>query len=436
MEANVLRDAWWPEEAAGFDRPAPACAAPLVRPARTRLAYLTNVYPKISHSFIQTEIAALERAGLAVDRFTIRRSAQAPSDAEEEAEAARTTALLDGNLKGLAGAVLERLATRPRATLGALVQALRRHGGWGGGRDGIVRALAYFVEAAALARSMERRGIAHVHVHFGTNSVAVARLATRMAAIGYSFTVHGPDEFDAPQRLDIKGKIADAAFVAGVSHYGRGQLLRWADPADWGKVHVVRCAVAPRFLAEIPPPTAGLSSRFVCVARLSAQKGLPLLIEAAALMPRDRAFIIDIIGDGEDREEIEAQIARLGLGERVRLLGWRAPAGVREALGQARAFVLPSFAEGLPVVLMEAMGVGRSVIATAVAGVPELVDASTGWLVPCGSAKALSEAMTAALNAAPEELDAMGRAGRARVAAMHDPDVNAGTLATLLRAFL
>lgn len=436
MEANILRDAWLPEEAAGFDRPAPACAAPLVRPARTRLAYLTNVYPKISHSFIQTEIAGLERAGLTIDRFTIRRSAQAPSDAEEEAEAARTTALLDGNLRGLAVAVLERLATRPRATLGALVQALRRHGGWGGGHDGVVRALAYFVEAAALARGMEARGIRHVHVHFGTNSVAVARLATKMAVIGYSFTVHGPDEFDAPQRLDLKGKITDAAFVAGVSHYGRGQLLRWADPASWNKVHVVRCAVARAFLSQAPAPTAGLSSRFVCVARLSAQKGLPLLIEAAALMPRDRAFTIDIIGDGEDRAKIKAQIARLGLGARVRLLGWRAPAQVHEALGQARAFVLPSFAEGLPVVLMEALGVGRPVIATAVAGIPELVNADTGWLVPCGSAKALSHAMAAALDAAPEELDAMGRAGRARVAAMHDPDVNARRLAGLLRPLL
>jgi len=432
MEANVLREAsLLKDRVPGPGKATPARTAPANTPARTRLAYLVNVYPKISHSFIQTEIAALERAGLRVERFTVRRSADAPSDAEEQAETARTSALLDGNLPGLAGAVLANLATRPRLTLSTLVQALQRHG-----RDGIVRAFAYFVEAAALALHLERRGIKHVHVHFGTNSVAVARLAARMAAIGYSFTAHGPDEFDAPQRLDLKGKIADAAFVVGVSHYGRGQLLRWADPASWDKVHVVRCAVARQFLSQARAPIASASNRLVCVARLSAQKGLPLLIEAAALIPPERPFTIDIIGDGEDRAIIEAHIARLGLGERVRLLGWHPPAGVRQALRQARAFVLPSFAEGLPVVLMEAMGLGRPVIATAVAGIPELVDASTGWIVPCGSSEALANAMTAALDAAPERLAAMGEAGRARVAAMHDPDANARTLAALLQPSL
>ncbi|MDX3899199.1 MAG: glycosyltransferase [Sphingobium sp.] len=436
MEAYVLRDARLVEEedARPRDRTPSVPDVPASIPVGTRLAYLVNVYPKISHSFIHSEIAALERAGLTVDRFTVRRSPDASPDAEEQAEAARTTALLDGNFQGLAAGVVQRLIARPRRTLSTLAWAVRARGG-----HGIVRTLAYFMEAAALARDLERRSVKHVHVHFGTNSVAVARLAARLSSITYSFTAHGPDEFDAPLALDLRGKIAEAAFVVGVSHYGRGQLLRWADLADWGKVHVVRCAVARHFLADVED-AAGLAEaprlRLVCVARLSAQKGLPLLIEAVARIPRETAFTLDIIGDGEDRKILEAHIARLGVGDRIGLLGWCAPEQVQRELRSATALVLPSFAEGLPVVLMEALAVGRPVIATAVAGIPELVDDRNGWLIPCGSVEALASAMIAALEADPESLRTMGAAGRARVAAMHDPDRNAGTLASLLRPFL
>src|SRR5690606_25558584 len=231
---------------------------------------------------------------------------------------------------------------------------------------GLVRALAYFAEAAALAERLDRSGVRHVHVHFGTNPATVAQLATRMADITYSFTVHGPDEFDAPGPLDLAGKIAEAAFVAGVSSFGRGQLMRWSDPSHWDRIHVVRCALAPLFLdtPSVPEP----SRRLVCVARLNAQKGLPLLIDAMAHLAEEPDFMLDIIGDGEQRPAIEAQIAQAGQGHRIRLLGWRSPQEVFRELAGARAFVLPSFAEGLPVVLMEALALGRPVIATAIAG--------------------------------------------------------------------
>ena len=397
-----------------------------------RVAYLVNVYPKVSHSFIRTEIAALERAGFAVDRFTIRRSPDTFCDGEDGAEAGRTMSLLEGNARGLAKAVLRRLLKRPGATAGALLHALR-----GAGVRDLVRACAYFAEAAVLAECLERRHVRHVHVHFATNPVAVARLAARMASITYSFTAHGPDEFDAPIALDLRGKIADAAFVAGVSSFGRGQLMRWADTAHWDKIHVVRCAVAPHFLRRQADPAAGLAApHLVCVARLSAQKGLTLLIEAASRIAPRREFTIDIIGDGEERAEIAAQIRRQGLQTRVRLLGWRPSEAVRHEVARARALILPSFAEGLPVVLMEALAVGRPVIATAIAGIPELVDEKNGWLIPSGSVDALAGALEAALDATPEQLRVMGEVGRARVLEMHDPDVNASGLAALLLPFV
>ncbi|MET0251548.1 MAG: glycosyltransferase [Novosphingobium sp.] len=403
-------------------RPAPA-------PAPVRVGYLVNVYPKVSHSFIQTEITALERQGLVVDRFTIRRSPETFDSDEDRAEAGRTASLLDGNKLGLLAAAGRWLLRHPRKTGAALVASLRIHG-----IGNAVHACAYLAEAAALAEQLERRGIRHVHVHFGTNSAAVARLAARIAPITYSFTAHGPDEFDSPRALDLRGKIAEAAFVAGVSSFGRGQLMRWSDPSHWSRIHVVRCAVAPRFLLAEPGDGAGLATtRLVCVARLDAQKGLPLLLDAAARVARRRAFTLDIIGDGPGRATMEATIAARGLAGHVRLLGWQAPEEVRRAVLESRALVLASFAEGLPVVLMEALAVGRPVIATGVAGVPELVDQANGWLIPSGSVDAIADALEAVLDAPVDRLEAMGEVGRTRVRAMHDPDGNARELAELLR---
>jgi len=417
-------------ERAAFRTPAALGGLDPAKPVSGRVAYLVNVYPKVSHSFIRTEIGALERLGLAVSRFTIRRTPESFADNEDRAEAERTTPLLDGNWVALARAVLRSVLNRPGRTVSALRQSLRSTGV-------SVRALAYFAEAAALAEQMEKDNVRHVHVHFGTNPVAVARLAARLAPITYSFTAHGPDEFDAPLALDLPGKIAEASFVAGVSSFGRSQLMRWSSPAHWDRIEVVRCAVAPHFLRERAVDVAGLATKHLtCVARLSAQKGLPLLLLAAARIADTHDFVLDVIGDGEGRAVLEEQIDRLGLAGRVRLLGWRSSDDVREALSASRAMVLASFAEGLPVVLMEALALGRPVIATSIAGIPELVDHRNGWLVPAGSVEALAEAMKAVLDAPQEQLAAMGQVGRERVLAMHDPDGNARHLAGLLTPFL
>lgn len=409
------------------------------RPVRSRgaIAYLSNVYPKISHSFIQTEIAALERQGFEVHRFTVRRAGETPADPAERAEAGRTTALLEDR-GALASATLACLARQPLAALRALQLAWRT-----GGRGNRIRALAYFAEAALLARRLEAAGVSHLHAHFGTNPAMVARLVARLAPVTYSFTAHGPDEFDAPRALDLPGKIAEAAFVVGVSSFGRGQLMRWSHPDHWSRIHVVHCAPDPAFFAGLSQGGAmvedereggpdGEDTRFVCVARLSAQKGLPLLLEAVARVAVRRSIRLDLIGGGEDEAIIAAQIARLGMREVVTLHGWASPQTIRGALRGARALVLPSFAEGLPVVLMEAMALRRPVIATAIAGIPELVDGDVGWLVPSGSVDAIEGALDAALDAWPEELEAMGERARARVLDRHDPERCTGRMVDLL----
>lgn len=400
------------------------------RDNRLRIAMLTNAYPKVSHSFIRSEVLALERMGFAVERITVRRAAEPLVDMLDRREQTRTTILLDGAWGRLAVTVLRRAIVSPRRFATALFAAVTS----AIGAAGLLRNLAYLAEACRLATMLERKGIRHVHVHFGTNPAMVARLASKLAPITYSLTIHGPEEFDAPQALRLSEKIADAAFVAAVSDYGRAQLLRWADSRFWSRITVVRCGADEHFLKRpVPQSVDGLRSRrFLCVARLSAQKGIPLLIEAVDLL-RDLNFEVRIIGDGELRDAIEAQIAARNLASHIRLLGWQDRETIANELISARAFVLPSLAEGLPVVLMEALALRRPVIATAIAGIPELVDHETGWLIPAGSPEALASAMRAALSSSTDILASMGTLGRERVLKDHNTECNAGRLARLFR---
>jgi colanic acid/amylovoran biosynthesis glycosyltransferase len=395
------------------------------------IGYLTNVYPSVSHSFIRREILALEKHGIAVARFSVRRSVEPLPDPEDQRERSRTTVLLDAGTTAMIAATVRLAVTRPWRFVRALgaMQMMRRAAG--GGR---LRHLAYLTEAALLVRMMEQRAVRHLHVHFGTNPAAVAALCKVLGAISYSITVHGPEEFDAPIALSLPHKIAEATFVAAISSHGLGQLMRWSDRRDWNKLAIVRCGLDRRFLDHEACPPSATSAVLVCIARLDRQKGLSLLLDAVALVAPTLDVTVRIIGDGPMREELLTQIAKLGLAGRVRLLGWKSAAAIREELTAARALVLPSFAEGLPVVLMEALALHRPVIATWIAGVPELVDASCGWLVPPGSAHALAAAMSSALGASQASLVARGAAGHAIVRDRHDAMTNAAQLATLFSA--
>jgi len=403
------------------------------RPSAVRVAYLTNVYPKTSHSFIRREIMALERQGFDVQRFSVRSSDEDLPDGDDRREHGLTAVLLDGGVAALLRPVARLALTRP----GRLVKALRTALSLcTRGPADVPRHLAYLAEACRLILALEASAIRHVHVHFGTNPAAVALLATKLGAITFSMTVHGPDEFDAPVALSLGAKATAASFVVAVSHFGRGQLMRWLSPPDWSKINVVKCGIDLSFRAPTTAahgPSVQMPPTLVCIARLNAQKGLPLLIEASRLVADRLDFRLRIIGSGEMHAELEAMIIAYRLSDQVVLLGARSSDGVRDELIAARALVLPSFAEGLPVVLMEALSLGRPVISTVIAGIPELVDATCGWLVPSGSAHLLAETICTALRAEPETLAAMGAVGRRRIDRDHDADANARQLAELLR---
>ena len=396
-----------------------------------RIAYLVNCYPAPSHSFIRREIAGVEAAGLTVLRYSIRAAPPSLPDPRDTAERDVTTVVLAQGAMGLIGALAVQIITHPIGFLRALGCAFAMaRASWGSAW----RQLAYLAEAAWLCRAWRREGVTHVHAHFGTNPAAVARLARAWGGPRYSFTVHGPDEFDTPLSGDLHGKIADAAFVAGISSYGRSQLMRWSTPEDWAKIAVVRCGVDASFLdsdAGDPPDNATLC----CVARLSPQKGLHILVEAIAkVAPECPDLRVVIVGDGPLRASLEQQAATLGVTGNIAFVGTASGDTVRQHLLDARAFVLPSFAEGLPVVLMEALALRRPVITTWVAGIPELVDAKVGWLSPAGDVDALADAIRAALAAPMADLARMGDEGRRRVAAAHDAMANGADLAALIRA--
>ena len=397
------------------------------------VAYFVNQYPKVSHTFIRREIAALERRGVRVDRLALRGWDAEVKDAADVAERDRTRYVLRGPLPGLALTGLWRLLSRPARGLAALRLAcqMARHG-----ERSLPWHLVYLLEACRVADWLEQSGAQHIHAHFGTNSAEVVMLARALGGPPYSFTVHGPEEFDKPEFLGLARKIENAAFAVAVSSYGRSQLSRWVSADHWPKIRVVHCGLEPDFFAAAADIRAAATPRLVCVGRLCEQKGQLLLVAAVAILV-GRGVAIDLVlaGDGEMRQVIETAIAKAGLLDRVHITGWIDSAQVRDELLAARALVLPSFAEGLPVVIMEAMAIGRTVISTYVAGIPELVrDGVDGWLVPAGDVEALADAMQACLEAGPERLEAMGRGALERVRTRHSIDVEAARMQALFES--
>ena len=395
-----------------------------------KVAYLVNQYPHVSHSFIRREIAALEKNGVTVARFSIRPSGLDLVDGADVVERAKTRVLLAAGPIAMLVASAAVAFTRPFAWLEALRAAIRL-----GRRSerGVLRHVFYLVEACLLVRWLRGTdAVDHLHAHFGTNPAAVALLTRMLGGPSYSFTVHGPEEFDHPGELSLGEKIGHAAAVVAVSDFGRSQLYRWISYAEWPKVRVVRCGVDAAFLAGGAQPPVD-NRRFVCVGRLTEQKGQLLLLDAVAeLAAQGIAIDLVLAGDGPMREPVERRIRELGLVGSVRITGWISNEVVRRELLDARALVLPSFAEGLPVVLMEALAMGRASISTFVAGIPELVeDGKNGWLVPAGSVDALVSAFKRALAASPAELASMGRAGAEAVSRRHDVDKEARILGQL-----
>jgi glycosyltransferase involved in cell wall biosynthesis len=396
-----------------------------------RIAYFINRYPRVVDGPIRREILALEREGLEVMRIALRGWEGELVDTEAREERTKTRYVLREGLPALALAALRTLLTAPGRFLAALRLAIRM--GWRAERP-LPYHLAYLAEACRMLPWLKSFGAMHVHAHYGTNSAEIVMLVRALGGPSYSFTVHGPEEFDKPHLLGIGEKVRRAAFVVAVSSFGRSQLYRWVDHRHWPKVKVVHCGLEPSFhdVAPVPPPEA---PRLVCVGRLCEQKGQLLLVEAVQrLASKGVALELVLVGEGEMRAEIEALVARHGLTKTVRITGAISTQRLREEILLARGLVLPSFAEGLPMAVMEAMSLRRPVLTTYVAGIPELVrPGKDGWLFAPGSIEALVAAIEDFLACSTKELGAIGENAYRRVLERHSLDVAAARLAGLFR---
>jgi colanic acid/amylovoran biosynthesis glycosyltransferase len=378
-----------------------------------KVAYLVNKYPKVSHSFIRREISALEAGGVMIERFSIRSCESELVDRQDKVEFQKTQILLNVGIVGLLLHLFYYAIAQPNKFFNGLRLALQV--GWKSDR-GILRHIFYLAEACVLRSRLQKLGVTHLHSHFGTNSTTVAMLCHAIGGPAYSFTVHGPEEFDRAANIALTAKIHHAKFVVAISSFGRSQLYRWCEYSQWQKIHIVHCGVDSEFMHQSPPTTID-NCNLVCVGRICEQKGQLLLLEAVKLLIDEGVKLnLTLVGDGPMRSQLQKQIDGYKLNNQVHITGWASGSEVQKYITQARALILPSFAEGLPVVLMEALALKRPVITTYIAGIPELVKpGENGWLIPAGSVEEIVTAIRAVLKVSPDTLERMGIAGTVSV---------------------
>ena len=392
------------------------------------IAYLTGEYPKVSHTFILREIMAVRAHGREVLTCTVRRAAKKDVVGDDQAaEAARTFGVLDAAKAPhrLIGAHMAMLSRSPRRWFSTLALAWRTRPP---GAKALLWQFFYFLEAAVLSRHLQRNNVVHLHNHFADSSCSLAMLTSAMSGIPFSFTLHGPAIFFEPKWWRIDEKIARARFVACISHFARSQAMLFSDQAHWPKLRIVHCGVHLGTYGQ--GERDAFAKRVLFVGRLDAVKGVPLLLDAfAAALKTHPDATLTVVGDGPARAALEAKAGEMG--DAVTFLGYQPQDAVAGLLQQADMLVLPSFAEGVPVVLMEAMASRIPVIASRVAGVPELVeDGVSGFVVPPGDLETLTARLETLL-ADPELCARMGKAGRAKVEAEFDLDREAAWIAEL-----
>lgn len=393
-----------------------------------KIAYVVSIYPAQSHTFIHREIDALRARGFEIDTYSIRKAGQGNIlGAASEEEAARTRWLVPPNPLALVTAFCWGLLTRPALMAKLLVESVAAP------RTGLRdRALwaCYYGEAVLLAYWMVQRKTTHMHCHFGNSGSNTAYVASRLSGIPMSITFHGID-LDEPVRHRHAVKLAHVKFAVCISKYGRSRLMFSTQPEHWEKINIVHCGLTP---PESTTPPPGAANHLLCVARLSIEKGHLILFKALLLLKaKGIPFHCTLVGDGPMREELEARVRELGLGDCLTFAGALPPPQVADRFRQCNVGLLASFGEGIPVVLMEAFSHARPVVSTYVGGIPELVrDGHNGYLVPPGSASDLAAAIERLLTN-PAAAAEMGQRGRETVLSAFREDTGADRLAALFR---
>ncbi|TVQ43078.1 MAG: colanic acid biosynthesis glycosyltransferase WcaL [Gloeocapsa sp. DLM2.Bin57] len=398
-----------------------------------RIAYMTGEYPRATDTFIQREIAALRNQGAQVYTFSIRPTGDEHIvGPEQQQERDNTFYILPIKPIQLLLAHLSLLFTRPGKylqTLG-LAWSTRRYG-----VIGTIYQLFYFLEAGIVAQQIRQKQIQHLHNHFGDSSCTVAMLAAALGDFSFSFSLHGPYIFFNPYVWRLDAKIERALFVACISNYCRSQGMIFGSTDTWKKMYIVHCGVDPELFT--PVTHEGLGLNLLYLGRLASVKGLPILFASIAqLKTIFPELCLNLIGDGPERAKLESLVQELGIEDNVKFLGYKSQAQVREQLQQTDIYVLPSFAEGVSVSLMEAMAGGVPVVTTQIAGVNELVENGvSGYIVPAGDVNSLTEKLTLLIKDAQLRQE-LGTAGRKKVATDFNLNQEANWLAKIMRTYL
>jgi colanic acid/amylovoran biosynthesis glycosyltransferase len=377
-----------------------------------RIAYLTGEYPRATDTFIQREVAGLRSLGVEVHTFSVRPTGtEHMVGPEQRAERDRTITLLPPNLFHLFSAHCSLLSHSPYRYLQGIKLAWK---GRSPGLKALLYQLFYFLEAGTLVHILKQRQIQHLHNHLADSSCTVAMLAATLAGIPFSFTVHGPAIFLEPYRWRLDLKVQQALFVSCISYYCRSQVMLLSPIEQWSKLYIVHCGVdLQRFTPVTHQPN---SKRLLYTGRLSAAKGVPILFQALQqVIPHHPNLVLTLVGDGADRVALETLAADLKLTPYLKFVGYQSQDAVCQYLHNSDIFVLPSFSEGLPVALMEALAAGVPVITTAIAGIGELVeDGVNGYLIPPGAVEPLVQRLKQLLDDA-DLRQRMGQAGRIKV---------------------
>jgi glycosyltransferase involved in cell wall biosynthesis len=384
-------------------------------------------YPKHSQTFLLDEVVAVHGRELEIVPVALNPpdTGDVESDIERR-ESTRTFYVKSQSPLRVAKVVWQTFRRDPGGVTSVLLRTVasaRAHL-----RDAIWRVFA-FVEAAVVWENCEANGCRHVHAQFGTAPATVAMIAAELGnqltsgkePVTWSYTIHGYHEFTAEDRNDLARKTSSAAFVVAISDYTRSQLMRLSPPRDWEKLHRVHCGVDLERFAYEPRDNPHDPPTVVTVGRLSPEKGQFAMLDAAlVLKSRGVQVRMKIIGDGPSRAELHERARVLDVDDVVEFTGPVAPEVVAEELGNADVFCLASFAEGIPVSVMEALARGVPVVATYVGGVPELIETGvSGWAVPAGRADLVADAIEALVGDA--ELRArVQKEGRRRVETEHD----------------
>jgi colanic acid/amylovoran biosynthesis glycosyltransferase len=403
------------------------------------VGYLLSRYPAVSHTFFFQEIVGLRGLGMDIQVASINRTDRAlEAMPVAEAEESRSVYYVKGTPLAQIAATLARVVvTWPGAVWRGLRFAL-----------GLQRfdffqtgyAMFYLAEALLVGDWMRRKGIDHLHIHFCGPVATVGMIAGAAWDVPFSMTAHGPDEFFNQEEEFLAKKVAAASFVICISDYCRSQLMRILAPEEWGKLRVVRLGVrsgladrALQRVGEAQGDETRAELEILCVGRLVAAKGQRVLLEAfARLRAEGLALRLRYVGDGPDRVNLEGFARSAGLEGAVIFEGALNHDRALALVEQADLFVLPSFAEGIPVALMEAMALGVPCISTFVAGIPELIrHEQDGLLVPAGSVDELATAI-AALAKDQSLRERFARSALQQVQTRYNLERNLGTLHTTL----